>query len=922
MTTPLLRFTSALTAGLLWVSPLMAGEPEDAFASYPPELLRSLFPGGVPGAKKQKVDMSAFEKGLALSPGFYSMSVNVNHRPTTGRKVELRLFEGRLEPVFAVKDLMRWPLRDSVMKDLAEKNPDEELFPLSAHFEGAKAEVDGHSQTIDVSLAQRYVKDESGWVDIAPEALWEDGINGAIVTANVTAAHLKTREGPSIESADMTATFNGQMNIGPWRFFSNVSMTGGENRREGQSESRFETNLWNTYLERDWRAVKGIVSAGEITTAGDIFESFPAEGIRLRTNEGMLPVRDRAYTPIVEGVAETEATIIVRQHDRIIQSINVAPGPFRLDQLPVMARDGEIEVVIREADGKERLLSVPYASVPRMLKAGQYRYDLAAGRYSRDEAPENSTGYFLTGTLEAGLPLDVTMSGGLLLSENYRALNLGSALSLGPAGAMSLDMTYAKTDEEPALGRAASDGSSWRLRYEKTFERTGTSITFTHKRRPETGYRDFAETFSEKRSDEEDSPRHASGMKSDWNAVMAQPLGRFGAVSAGYSETKVREREGDYRSYHVNYAVNLKGVGVSARLSRDYRRNPDDEWAADKRFFVTVSLPFDLFWRENPLAIPEAVRGLRAEYGGTFRESPTGTTETVNRLSLSGSSLDGNLGWNLSVNDNNRQSSEAGASLNWTGNRMAADAGITQNKRLTSMRFGFNGGLLLHADGLTPMRTTSGSVVLVEVPDLEGVTVKSAPDRTTDSNGFLVLDYLTDYSRNDVIVNASSLPEGALMLDYSDRTIYPTRGSINKVTFNVRMGTHALFIFKEAGVPLPFGSVVTLLDASGQDDRSVQGIVGEGGRVYLTGIPAEGRLAVTRGENGTRLLIDYRVEAPETPTEDGGFRPIRRITVDCGSDPACRPEGEAGFDPATRLSDWFDVWANLYPTLMDETNKE
>lgn len=298
-------------------------------AAYPESLLQSLFPGGVPGRQKQKVDLTAFSRGLSLAPGVYPMKMRLNRRTVGERKVELRLLDGRLEPVFTAGDLLAWPLRAEYLARWQDRDPNETVFPLSDFFEGVKTTVDGNEQTIDVSLAQRYTEDEDFVRDIAPRALWESGIPAAVVNLNMTASAVRGRGEDTSESRDLAGTLNARVNLGDWRFFSNMSLVATENRYAGQTRRNADRQLWNTYAERDVGALGGSLSMGEITTSGHAFASFSAEGIRLRTNEAMIPFRNRAYTPVIEGSADTEATLLVRRQGRVIQTLNVAPGPFK-----------------------------------------------------------------------------------------------------------------------------------------------------------------------------------------------------------------------------------------------------------------------------------------------------------------------------------------------------------------------------------------------------------------------------------------------------------------------------------------------------------------------------------------------------------------------------------------------------------------
>lgn len=83
-------------------------------------------------------------------------------------------------------------------------------------------------------------------------------------------------------------------------------------------------------------------------------------------------------------------------------------------------------MTVAEADGTRRVFTVPYSSVPLMLRQGRVTYAVTAGQLrSNSDRYEKPT--FMQSTLAWGLPHSLTAYGGLQVADHYRAGTLGRA---------------------------------------------------------------------------------------------------------------------------------------------------------------------------------------------------------------------------------------------------------------------------------------------------------------------------------------------------------------------------------------------------------------------------------------------------------------------------------------------------------------
>ncbi|NYA16578.1 fimbria/pilus outer membrane usher protein, partial [Serratia fonticola] len=115
---------------------------------------------------------------------------------------------------------------------------------------------------------------------------------------------------------------------------------------------------------------------------------------------------------------------------------------FLINDLYPTGYGGDLEVSVRESDGTEQTFSVPYASVAQLLRPGASRYSITAGEVRSDNLREKPALY--QATYQLGLTNAITGYGGLQLSQDYYALQLGAAVGT-PIGALAFDATQART---------------------------------------------------------------------------------------------------------------------------------------------------------------------------------------------------------------------------------------------------------------------------------------------------------------------------------------------------------------------------------------------------------------------------------------------------------------------------------------------
>ncbi|MCG6396493.1 fimbria/pilus outer membrane usher protein, partial [Vibrio alginolyticus] len=259
----------------------------------------------------------------------------------------------------------------------------------------------------------------------------------------------------------------------------------------------------------------------------------------------------------------------------------------------------------------------------------------------------------------------------------------------------------------------------------------------------------------------------------------------------------------------------------------------------------------------------------------TYSVTHDNTGRTQNSTGLSGSLADGRFSYGASQNWGNKNQ-VANTSLNsgWQGDKGSISAGYSYSDTSQALNMNASGGVLVHPEGITFSRSMGDSVALVSAPGAEGVSVNGG-SAVTDSRGYAVAPYLSDYNKNSIGLDPATLPENVDLVQ-SNVNVYPTQGAVVKADFATRVGYQVLMTLKQGAKSVPFGAIATLIDS--HSGEAISGITGDAGQVYLTGLPETGKLQVKWGETAAQqcqVSFDLR----HLTTSDD--MPVRQVTYQC-----------------------------------------
>ena len=836
-------------------------------------------------------DLSRFEQGQEVLPGTYRVDIYLNDNFVASRDVQFVNAENdnAVLPCFTSAELMKMGVRLLSVngKDTSKMAADEQCYALTLLVEGSTADYNVNTQRLDITIPQALMSNRlSG--DVSPD-LWDEGINAGLLNYSFNGNNTKDRNG--FDSNTAYLNLNSGINIGPWRLRDNSVWNYSDAGSPGKKSQWQHINTW---LERDIKFLRSRLTLGDTYSDEQLFDSINFRGVKLASDDNMLPESQRGFAPVVRGIARGTAQISIKQNGYEVYQTTVPPGPFAINDIYSLNGNGDLNVTVTEADGSTQNFTVPFSTVPFLQREGHTRYNLIAGEYRSGNSLQTRPKFF-QGTLFHGLKMGWTIFGGSQLSSNYRALDIGLAKNMGILGALSFDITQAYStlvDRSKHQGqsmrltynksfidtgtsiRSKHQGQSMRLTYNKSFIDTGTSIRFSAYRYSTSGFYNFADTTYSNMAGYiySDDPADENQIVSAYN-LRHNKRGKFQFnITQSLTDSTSFYLSGTHQTYwgtsgterQLMAGINTMFTDVSVSVNYSLNKN---YWMprTDTLLSANVSVPFSHWMRSDNTS---AWRNASARY--SMSSDLKGNTS--NLVGLYGNMLeDRNLSYSVQtgyVNGNSGGHESSYASLNYRGGYGNANAGYSRNGNYQQLYYGVSGGVVAHANGVTLGQSMSDSVVLVKAPGASNVSVQNQPGVKTDYRGYAIVPYAVAYRENRIALNPNTLPDN-VEIDDAIVDVVPTQGAVARAEFTTHTGLKFLMTLMHNNKPVPFGAVVSLGNSSG--------IVTDDGQAYLTGMPASGKVKVQWGNSpNTQCSGNYAIT--DAAPKDNLFN---QLTVEC-----------------------------------------
>lgn len=741
--------------------------------------------------------------GAAGGPAELLYQIDINRQGLDETALLIKAADGAF--YVSADDLKRWRLKRPDVAPLA--GNDTPYYPLNA-IAGLAYTVDEQNLTMAISVpAQAFVGATFDEADRRRVPAVEPGIGG-FFNYDLLA---EQAAGQTHGSGLFELGFFNRFGVGVGTFLADES---GPTRRL----TRLETT-WTTDRPGHLASLR---IGDAISRAGMWGRAIRFGGIQYATNFATQPGLVTIPLQGVSGQAVLPSTVDVYVNNALTSTREVAPGPFAINNVPVVTGQGDVRVVVRDVMGREQVITQSFYASANLLKQGMQDFSYEIGKERRDFGlASNDYGHwFASATHRIGMTDRFTGEIHAEAEASRQNLGIGGVVLAGPLGVVNASAAASRsTDGAGALATIGAESQA------------GLVDIGAH---AQWATPHFAQIGLE-------PGRLAPKLLTSVNVGLG--MGRFGSL--GLAHVFLDNRDG--------YKTQLLSLSYSAQLGRFGFAN------------ISVSKPLSgagativgVAW-----TIPVDNR-TSASVTMTHQQ---GGTEMLAQLQRSLPVGEG-FGYSLQAGNDTQ---DASATLQTRTGTYSVEAAAYRGR--AGVRANVAGGVAF-VDGTARLsRQITDSFALVKVPGFAnvGILADNQLVARTDASGVALLPRLRAYESNPISIEQADLPFDATIGTLKLDAVPYFRSGMALVFPITRSRGAMLTLDLENGAPLPAGAIVTI---AGQKDAFP---VGRDGVVYVTGLSEQNHLHAAWRDRQCDATV--RFPAGDDPLPDLGTHLCKGVT--------------------------------------------
>lgn len=811
-------------------------------------------PNLISSIDSEVADLSRFDKGEGQPEGKYSVEIYINNEYIETKNISFYESDKSSDDTGLLPCLGSSELKNiGVILDDDKESVDNSCVDILNKIEKSDIKFDFENQKLFLSIPQIMFKNNiRGYI---PPEKWDDGINALLLNYNFTGRNSKNFK-DDINNNNYFLSLNPGVNLGSWRFRNESSWT----YASGESTQNKWRNI-RTYVQKPISSLKAELTAGDSFSNGTIFDSLGFRGAKLESDDNMLPDSMRGFAPTVKGIANSNAIVTIKQNGFVIYQISVPPGAFEIKDLYATSSSGNLDVTIKENNGKITQFVVPYSNVPILQREGRLKYEFIGGEF-RSGSDFQDKPNFGQISLIYGLPYNMTVYGGSQFSNNYQAYAIGLGGNLGNLGAVSTDIIQANSilpNEEHKKGQ------SIRLLYAKSINSTGTNFQIMGYRYSTQGYYTLNEVSYKKMQGYEIKTPDGLMPNEDelfnYYNLNYSKKGRFQVnINQQITDNSSLYLLGSYQNYwrtseteqlwQVGYNGNIRQINYNVSFSQSKSPGVSGD---DKNIAFNISIPINDIFNQNMV---NDLKSNKNSMYAVYSMNRNNDNTLIQQAGLTGTLLeDNNLNYNIQQGYAHNGSGYSGMVYgHYKGKYANVGSGYNYSNDWHELNYSINGGVIAHHGGVTLSQPLGDTNILIKANGADNIRVENANGILTNNKGYAVLPYASTYKNNRVSLDVNSLGEN-VEIENSIINIVPTKGALVQADFKTNIGYRAIVnLSNQQGVAIPFGAMVI------DEERSVSGIVGDNGNVFISGLAPVGKLKAKWGKmEDQQCLFDYEI---------------------------------------------------------------
>lgn len=721
--------------------------------------------------------------------GFYHSIIHINNRKKMAKLLYFKNVDNKLTPCLSINDLTSLGI-DTDFYKITKEN--QEITPLSDYSIDFKYQFS--NQKLNLIIPQKALMKKTDYV--INEQDWDDGITALFTQYSYWIKYHQKK------STEQKLNLHSGINIGAWRVRSQSGFN--------WNKDRYQSKLSSIYTYRQINSFSSLFYGGKFSPTTRILSNNKIIGFQLISNNLIANKSLYANSPIIEGIADTQAQVIIKQGDKIIYETTVPPGPFLLNSLPSIGSE-KLTLEIKETDGRVKVSTHYFTSLPNQLNKGSYQYNLISGTLS--DHPNNKKPIFLLAEFSYGLSQKITSYSAIKKHDKRQNYLSGLSLDLGILGGLATNISYEKNNNNKI---------KYQFRYQKNIP-----ITQTHFTSEMSFYHYLDNSLSE------------NSIKKKHSISLSKNINKLGYLSLNYH---AKTYHNSSKEFEIGASFSSSFNNLNYHLKYDFKK---EKYFSDHYFSFNFQVPIGNsehhHWINN-----------RTNY-------QTNNKHYTNSTNIGGVLFNNNLGYSINYQHSQhskRKSNQFSANTRYQNNYQSYSFSGNKSENNYNLNFSVNGALVLHSEGITLTPRLGKTFALVNTQGITGIKTSFSPNLETDIFGNLILNNITPYRINNIKLNAETLPQSA-ETEYYSKSVIPTLGAISKIIFPIKTGYRIIF---KSITPLPFASKVTVLDK--EDNIISQGLVTEKNVIFLSGTPDHGLIKVKWGED-KQCQFNYNLSSDE-----------------------------------------------------------